>query len=70
MTMIGPKSPNQICPECEGEGSFPASTYQEWSEYRHDYVERTTYRPCDTCGGIGRVTRKTKRQLTKRAAGG
>lgn len=66
MTMIGPASPKQICPECNGEGEHYKGERMEYrpawgilSPEHGEWVSVSVYVPCDICDGRGRVTKAT-----------
>lgn len=73
MTMIGPASPKQICPECEGEG---CQYHGEQMEYRPGWPNPASGKwvsvpvivECDFCGGSGRVTKATIKWYNEQAS--
>lgn len=75
MTMIGPASPKQICPECNGEGYQHQGERMEYrpgwgilSPEHGEWVSVPVHVPCDICAGSGRVTKATLKWYTQQEA--
>jgi len=62
-----------ICGQCDGNGTssayLGAFTSSEWAEqdddFKHDYLRGDYDRPCESCGGTGKVWSIDSRKLTK-----
>jgi len=66
----------RICPRCDGEGQSSAylGTYtademnEEGPEFQEDYIAGKYDRPCEECGGSGKVTQEDEESFDQRRA--